>query len=270
MNLLCCISVVILANSYHPFLIHLLASCQTIIADKVCEFVLPSLNGLLTSLESSQFEFESRDFADLVSHSNALLSNSTSEHIRKAIDTITQEPSTSYARRVLSTYARDHIILSSNRVVLQVLTVKRNMIARLIEANTAKVQLTEEQQVEADVEALTLNGKARHTLEYSSEDEKPSIHAEAIMKPSTAAIQSFETTWTSLLSRAFKRTAVAGQTDLTKVLRAEYIMSLQFLSDMRVFANDLLAKGSVSSEFYYREIMSVALVSAPLDINTFL
>ncbi|KAF9550420.1 phosphatidylinositol-4- kinase [Mortierella hygrophila] len=233
-------------------------------ADKVCEFVLPSLNGLLTALESSKFEFESHDFTNLVSHSNALLSNSTSEHIRKAIDTITQEPSTSYARRVLATYARDNVLLSSNRVVLQVLTVKRNMIARLIEANTAKVQLTQEQQVEADVEALALSGKARHTLEYSSEDEKPSAHAEIIIKPLTTATQSFETIWTSLLTKAFRRTDVAVRTDLTKVLRAEYIMSLQFLSDMRVFANDLLAKGSVSSEFYYREIMSVALQLAAL------
>lgn len=230
--------------------------------------MLPSLNGLLTALESSKFEFESRDFADLVSHSNALLSNSTSEHIRKAIDTITQEPS-SYARRVLATYARDNILLSSNRVVLQVLTVKRNMIARLIEANTAKVQLTEEQKVEADVEALALEGKARHTLEYSSEDEKPSVHTVIDVLPSTTAAQSFEAIWTSLLSKAFKRTAVAGQADLTKVLRTEYIMSLQFLSDMRMFANDLLAKGSVSSEFYYREIMSVALVSAFLSSNAF-
>jgi hypothetical protein len=250
-------------------LTHYLASCLNNIADKVCEFVLPSLNGLLTALESSKFEFESRDFADLISHSNALLSNSTSEQIRKAIDTITQEPSTTYARRVLAIYARDNILLSSNRVVLQVLTVKRNMIARLIEANTAKVQLTEEQTVDANVEALALEGKARHTLEYSSEDEKPSVHAEVAVKPSTTAAQSFEAIWTALLSKAFKRTAIAGQTDLTKVLRTEYIMSLQFLSDMRMFANDLLAKGSVSSEFYYREIMSVALVNTVLVAQYF-
>ncbi|KAF9906504.1 phosphatidylinositol-4- kinase [Linnemannia zychae] len=233
-------------------------------AAKVCEFVLPSLNGLLTALEASKFEFESRDFADLVSHSNALLSSSTSEHIRKAIDTITQEPSTSYARRVLSTYARDNILLSSNRVVFQVLTVKRNMIARLIDINIAKVHLTGEEQFEADVRALALEGKARHTLEYSSEDEKPTPHAQATIEKSATSTQSFDNIWTSLLSKAFQRTAVAGQTDLTKVLRTEYIMSLQFLSDMRMFANDLLAKGSVSNEFYYREIMSVALQLASL------
>ncbi|KAG0198931.1 phosphatidylinositol-4- kinase, partial [Mortierella sp. NVP41] len=235
-------------------------------AAKVCEFVLPSLNGLLTALESSKFEFETRDFADLVSHSNTLLSNNTSEHIRKAIDAITQEPTTSYARRVLSNYARDNILLSSNRVVLQVLTVKRNMIARLIDANTAKIQLTGEQQIEADVQALALEGKARHTLEYSSEDEKPTAHASIATQHSTTTTtaQSFENIWTSLLSKSFKCTAVAGQTDLTKVLRTEYIMSLQFLADMRMFANDLLAKGSVSNEFYYREIMSVSLQLASL------
>ncbi|KAF9919852.1 phosphatidylinositol-4- kinase [Linnemannia zychae] len=234
-------------------------------ATKVCEFALPSLNGLLTALESSNFEFESRDFANLVSHSNPLLSNNTSEHIRKAIDTITQEPSTSYARRVLSAYARDNILLSSNRVVLQVLTVKRNMIARLIKVNTTRVELIEEQQVEADVQSLALESKARHTLEYSCEDEKPSVHAEFTIKQPTTATQDFEAIWTSLLSNTFKRTAVAGEADLTKVLRAEYIMSLQFLADMRMFANDLLAKGSVSGEFHYREIMSVSLQLASLS-----
>jgi hypothetical protein len=218
------------------------------------------LNGLLTALEDSKFEFESCDFANLVSHSNTLLSNNTSEHIRKAIDTITQEPSTSYARRILSTYARDNILFSSNRVVLQVLTVKRNMIARLIDANIAKTYLADEQ-VETDMQALVHEGKARHTLEYSSEDEKPTAHAHVDVKESVIDAHPFDSIWASLLSKAFKRTAVAGQTDLTKVLRAEYIMSLQFLSDMRMFANDLLAKGSVSNEFYYREIMSVALVS---------
>jgi len=52
----------------------------------------------------------------------------------------------------------------------------------------------------------------------------------------------------------------AGPIDLTKTMRIEYIMSLQFFADMRSFANDLLAQGNVSYEFYYSEIMGISLV----------
>ncbi|KAF9577576.1 hypothetical protein BGW38_007126, partial [Lunasporangiospora selenospora] len=107
-------------------------------ADKVCEFVLPSLNGLLAALETTSLEFQPKDFADLVSHSNAFLSSETSEQIRKAITLVKQDANNSYARRVLALYAGESIVLSSNRIVLQVLTVKRNMIGCLISAHLTK------------------------------------------------------------------------------------------------------------------------------------
>ncbi|KAF9190169.1 phosphatidylinositol-4- kinase, partial [Haplosporangium sp. Z 767] len=221
-------------------------------AAKVCEFVLPSLNGLLTALETAAFEYEPRDFADLVSHSSAFLSSATSEHIRKAIDTIKNESSDSYARRVLSSFARKSIILSSNRIVLQVLTVKRNVIARLIEAHLAKTQ--------------HVNGHVQHAREFSNDVEIPSVNA--VTKTSSsgniASLSSFDDIWTEFMSKPVKLTSVAGQMNLTKIMRAEYIMSLQFFSDMRVFANDLLAKGGVSHEFYYSEIMAISLQLASL------
>lgn len=52
----------------------------------------------------------------------------------------------------------------------------------------------------------------------------------------------------------------AGPVDLTKTMRTEYIMSLQFFADMRSFANELLVQGNVSYEFYYSEIMGISLV----------
>lgn len=44
-------------------------------------------------------------------------------------------------------------------------------------------------------------------------------------------------------------------------------MSLQFFADMRSFANELLAQGNVSYEFYYSEIMGISLVCFQLDCS---
>jgi len=196
------------------------------IAEKVCEFVLPSLNGLLAALETSTLEFHPRDFADFVSHSNPFLSSETSEHIRRAISVVKQDSNNSYARRVLSQYATESTVLSSNRVVLQVLTVKRNMIGCLINAHLHKA-------------------KSADPLE---KEHPTSVH------------QTFDDVWSTLLTTPVKIDAT-GQVDLTKIMRTEYIMSLQFFADMRSFANELLAQGNVSYEFYYSEIMGISLVS---------
>jgi hypothetical protein len=197
-------------------------------AAKVCEFVLPSLNGLLAALETSSLEFQSRDFADLVSHSNPFLSSETSEHIRQAITVIKQDTTNSYAYRVLMQYADEGIVLSSNRVVLQVLTVKRNMIGCLIKAHLEKA----------------------HNKEKSP-------------APTAPTSTGFDEVWVSLLTTPVRVSAV-GSVDLTKIMRTEYIMSLQFFADMRSFANELLAQGNVSYEFYYTEIMGISLQLASL------
>ncbi|KAF9148200.1 phosphatidylinositol-4- kinase [Linnemannia schmuckeri] len=197
-------------------------------AAKVCEFVLPSLNGLLAALETSSLEFRPRDFADLVSHSNPFLSSETSEHIRQAITVVKQDTTNSYAHRVLLQYAGESIVLSSNRVVLQVLTVKRNMIGCLLKAH----------------------------LEKAENKDKPTT-------PASPASVSFDEVWNILLTTPVS-VSVAGPVDLTKIMRTEYIMSLQFFADMRSFANELLAQGNVSYEFYYTEIMGISLQLASL------
>ncbi|KAF8995006.1 hypothetical protein BGZ52_011940, partial [Haplosporangium bisporale] len=74
----------------------------------------------------------------------------------------------------------------------------------------------------------------------------------------------FDDIWTSLLM-APASLNTAGPVDLTKTMRTEYIMSLQFFADMRSFANDLLAQGNVSYEFYYSEIMGISLQLASLS-----
>ncbi|KAG0309234.1 phosphatidylinositol-4- kinase [Dissophora globulifera] len=228
-------------------------------ATRICEFVLPSLNGLLAALESSSFEFEPRDFAALVSHTSVFLSSDTADRIRKAVDTIKQETANSFARRVLVNYARHNVILSSNRIVLQVLTVKRNMIARLINSHVVK-ESTQNVNGQHDnvVEALIVQDKLRS--EYSSDDEKPSATVVDTGAVSTK-LESFEDIWSSLLLTPVR---IAFAQDLTKVMRAEYIMSLQFFADMRQFADDLLTKGSISQEFYYTEIMGISLQLASL------
>ncbi|KAF8932770.1 phosphatidylinositol-4- kinase [Dissophora ornata] len=207
-------------------------------AEKVCEFALPSLNGLLAALETSSLEFQPRDFADLVSHSNPFLSSGTTENIRKAINIVKQDTNNSYARRLLSQYAEESIILSSNRVVLQVLTVKRNMIGCLINVQLAKAQTKEQADDAADAKS-----------------------AEKAQKSS--AYLTFDDTWSTLLTTPVKVLA-SGPVDLTKIMRTEYIMSLQFFADMRSFANELLTQGSVSYEFYYSEIMGISLQLASL------
>ena len=225
----------------------------------MCEFVLPSLNGLWTALETSTLAFEPKDFADLVAHSNAFLSNETSEHIRKAIDTIKQGTANIYARRVLIQYTREGIVLSSNRVILQVLTVKRNMMGRIIDAQisqTARVNGTTNGHVHT-------NGK--HALEHS-EDDGPSQHNDAasstasLVPDNVASVKSFGEIWTALLIKPANLRAAVSQYDLTQVMRTEYVKSLQFFADIREFSNELLAKSSVSHEFYYAEIMGISLV----------
>ncbi|KAG9323613.1 hypothetical protein KVV02_006902 [Mortierella alpina] len=208
-------------------------------ASKVCEFVLPSLNGLLAALETSSLEFQPRDFADLVAHSNPFLSSETSEHIRKAISVIKQDTTNSYAHRVLSQYAGESIVLSSNRVVLQVLTVKRNMIGCLVNTHLAKAKA---------------NAKEDPADTTSDHKEK---------KSAAPADVSFDDIWSTLLTTPVKLGS-PGSVDLTKIMRTEYIMSLQFFADMRSFANGLLAQGSVSYEFYYSEIMGISLQLASL------
>lgn len=207
------------------------------LANKVCEFVLPSLNGLLAALETSSLEFQPRDFADLVAHSNPFLSSETSEHIRKAISVIKLDTTNSYAHRVLSQYAGESIVLSSNRVVLQVLTVKRNMIGCLVNTHLAKA---------------------------SAKDDQAEATSDRKGKKSVApADVTFDDIWTTLLTTPVKL-GNPGSVDLTKIMRTEYIMSLQFFADMRSFANGLLAQGSVSYEFYYSEIMGISLQLASL------
>ncbi|KAI1302141.1 phosphatidylinositol-4- kinase [Mortierella claussenii] len=246
-------------------------------ASKICEFVLPSFNGLFTALETSTFEFESRDFSALVSHSNSFLSNDTTDHIRKAIDRIKEETTNSYARRVLVYYARESMVLSSNRVALQVLTVKRNMIARLVNPHASKTKRGggHINSHTSHVEDLKVqSARQGHISELSTDrdDEKPvalqdDVAATSVIDATHTHPQSFDDIWTSLLSMPFKVNASftnAAQLDLTKVMRAEYIMSLQFFADMRVFADDLLLKGAVSHEFYYSEIMGISLQLATL------
>lgn len=189
---------------------------------------MPSLNGLLAALETSSLEFQPRDFADLVSHSNPFLSSETSEHIRQAITVTKQDTTNSYAHRVLLQYAGESIVLSSNRVVLQVLTVKRNMIGCLLKAH----------------------------LDKAENKDKPTT-------PASPAFVGFDDVWNTLLTTPVSVNA-AGPVDLTKVMRTEYIMSLQFFADMRSFANELLAQGNVSYEFYYTEIMGISLQLASL------
>ncbi|KAF9422055.1 hypothetical protein BGZ94_008664, partial [Podila epigama] len=162
-------------------------------AAKICEFTLPSLNGLLTALETSTLAFQPRDFADLVSHSNAFLSSETSEHIRKAIDTVKQDAGNTYARRVLTQYSRESIVLSSNRVVLQVLTVKRNMIGSLIASHVAKA--------EDIVDSVAIQeSRTKHTFEYSSDDEKPTLATQAKEPSVESPAKSFDDIWTALLT----------------------------------------------------------------------
>ncbi|KAG0005415.1 phosphatidylinositol-4- kinase [Entomortierella chlamydospora] len=199
-------------------------------AERVCEFVLPSVNGLLAALETTSFEFQPRDFADLVSHSNAFLSSENSEHIRQAVAAVKQDIGNSYARRVLSQYAIENTVLSSNRVVLQVLTVKRNVIGCLVNAHLTKPETKDH---------------TNNTTKLAGD------------------IVSFDDIWGALL-RAPVKINSSGSVDLTKVMRAEYIMSLQFFADMRAFANELLAQGNVSYEFYYSEIMGISLQLASL------
>ncbi|KAF9177874.1 phosphatidylinositol-4- kinase [Haplosporangium sp. Z 767] len=207
-------------------------------ANKVCEFVLPSLNGLLAALETSSLEFQPHDFANLVSHSNPFLSSETSEHIRKAISIVKQDASNSYAHRVLSQYAEESIVLSSNRVVLQVLTVKRNMIGCLINVHLAKM-------------------RAQEKTDESVEDRSAGKAKEASLA------STFDDIWNTFLTTPV-RVDAPGSIDLTKIMRTEYIMSLQFFADMRSFANELLAQGNVSYEFYYSEIMGISLQLASL------
>ncbi|KAF9436184.1 phosphatidylinositol-4- kinase, partial [Entomortierella beljakovae] len=222
-------------------------------ATKVCEFVLPSLNGLLAALETTSFAFEARDFAAFVSHASPFLASESTNKIREAIEAIKSDVSNPFARKVLVNYARESIILSSNRVVLQVLTVKRNMIARLVGSHIPQSKADE-------VEELSIqNG---HSQERS-EDEKPSI-ASSDDKVSAGSIESFDDIWIALMQAPAKVTSVSGQIDLTKTMRTEYIKSLQFFADMREFANELLEKGSVSHEFYYSEIMGTSLQLASL------
>ncbi|KAF9381697.1 phosphatidylinositol-4- kinase [Podila verticillata] len=200
-------------------------------AGKICEFVLPSLNGLLAALETSRLDFQPRDFSNLVSHSNSFLSSETAESIRRAIVQVKQDSNDTYARRVLAQYAGESIVLSSNRVVLQVLTVKRNMIGCLIHTQRTKT---------------------------------PPTGASSAKKATPASTPTFDDIWTSLLM-APASLNTAGPVDLTKTMRTEYIMSLQFFADMRSFANDLLAQGNVSYEFYYSEIMGISLQLASLS-----
>jgi len=230
------------------------------LAVKVCEVVLPSLNGLWTAFENTTLSFGQKDFADLVTHSNAFLSNETSEHIRDAINTIKQESANIYARRVLAQYARESIVLSSNRIILQVLTVKRNMVGRIIDA-----QLSQGPETANGLNKYAQpqrNGK--HVNEHS-EDQGPSQNtapsSTASLVPVSFASKSFDDIWTTLLVKPAKRNTTGGQIDLTKIMRTEYIKSLQFFADIREFANELLAKGSVSHEFYYAEIMGISLVT---------
>ncbi|KAF9207720.1 phosphatidylinositol-4- kinase [Haplosporangium sp. Z 27] len=238
-------------------------------AAKVCEFVLPSLNGLLTALETSVFDFESRDFAAFVSHTSAFLSSETTDRIRKAIETIKQETSDSFARKVLVNYARESIILSSNRVVLQVLTVKRNMIACLISSYITKSK-QELNGISEQVEELQIQNKRGqvngHAFEYSSDDEKPSIISadDKVAAADSPALATFDDIWALLLTTPVMISSTANQVDLTKIMRTEYIKSLQFFADLREFANELLAKGSVPHEFYYSEIMGTSLQLASL------
>ncbi|KAF9355760.1 phosphatidylinositol-4- kinase [Mortierella sp. NVP85] len=222
-------------------------------AAKICEFVLPSLNGLLTALETSTFEIDTKGFAAMGPHLSAFLSSATADHIRQAVEKTTkQESGSSYARRVLVSYARESVILGSNRVVLQVLTVKRNMIARLINS-----YVTKERHVNGHV-----NGN--HTREHSNDDEKPSAVPHSSEEPSSlgVALESFDDIWSLLLSEPVKIKQEATQ--LTKIMRADYIMSMQYFADMRKFANELQATGVVSHDFYNSEIMGVSLQLASL------
>ncbi|KAG0006350.1 phosphatidylinositol-4- kinase [Modicella reniformis] len=233
-------------------------------AAKICEFVLPSLNGLLTALETSTFEIEPSDFAALVSHLSAFLSSATADHIRQAVDATKQEATNTYARRVLVSYARESVTLDSNRVVLQALTVKRNMIARLINSNVAKAQKVNGHAHANGHAPGQVNGK--HTREYSSDDENPSVIPQPTREASSLSttLGSFDDIWSALLSEPIKIAQGATQLDLTKIMRAEYIMSMQHFADMHEFANELHAKGVVSHEFYNCEIMGVSLQLASL------
>ncbi|KAG0256287.1 phosphatidylinositol-4- kinase [Actinomortierella ambigua] len=225
-------------------------------AEKVCSFVLPSLNGLLAALETSTIEFHPRDFSDLVSHSSQFLSSDMAEHVRKAISLVKQDTTNSYARRILSQYANEGTVLSSNRLVLQVLTVKRNMIGCLIASHIHRG-------------ALSPSSPAGHSGGKSladdsgSDDEKPTAAVAQTNKAATKAEGelTFDDIWTILLSQPVR---IKRTSELTKVMRAEYIMSLQFFADMRTFANELLEQGSISFEFYYSEIMGISLQLASL------
>ncbi|KAF9427764.1 phosphatidylinositol-4- kinase, partial [Podila epigama] len=205
--------------------------------ERICEFVLPSLNGLLAALETSTLIFKPIDFSNFVMHSNAFLSSETAESIRRAVFHVKQETNNSNARSVLTQYAEEGIVLSSNRVVLQVLTVKRNMIGCLIHSH--------------------------RTLPSSTRSSSPAPTGAPVAQPAPLTSPSFDEIWTSLLTAAVDLTT-AGPVDLTKIMRTEYIMSLQFFSDMRSFANELLAQGNVSFEFYYSEIMGISLQLASL------
>ncbi|CAG8615185.1 6660_t:CDS:10, partial [Paraglomus brasilianum] len=96
--------------------------------------VLPLINGTLRSLQISSLEWTLADFEAINNLSLSLLSNELIQHISGIIEKIlkSNDDSDYYAKKVLFRYSNSHILLSSNGLVLNVLQLMQNMLARIL------------------------------------------------------------------------------------------------------------------------------------------
>lgn len=190
--------------------------------------------GLSRALQLSPFLYKPNQLLALCKNTQPLIRDDILDLIRISISSCLRDAEgTAYSRRVLARYWEDGMPLSSNRVILDLLTIFRNTLARVLAQDLPSTETQSQISIPAE--------KAKLHLPHAIED-----------------------TLSALLQAPAKKPNQVSEKDLSlhKSLKNIYLMSLGYYDDIRKYAEKSTREGRKwAPDAYMQEIMGAGLVS---------
>ncbi|KAI7897758.1 uncharacterized protein BX663DRAFT_527118 [Cokeromyces recurvatus] len=186
-------------------------------------FILPSLAGFLRALQLSPYLYRTDQFLSLYENTKVLIRDDTLDLIQVSITSCLRDAEESaYSRCVLARYLQDGIPLSSNKFILDLLVIFRNILFRILTNNNEKTEI------------------------YPALD---------IKKLSKFHLITEKNCWNLLLQQPI--TAINDiEEDLEKCLKHVCEISLDHLNEIRKYCQE---EKSWVVDAYMQEIMSISL-----------
>ncbi|RUS21517.1 hypothetical protein BC937DRAFT_92429, partial [Endogone sp. FLAS-F59071] len=228
-----------------------------------CTFILPSFNGLFRGLQDSPYIWQPSQLNYLIRNMQPLLHNETLSHIRQAISNCLKATEhTAYSRRILAKYWEDGP-LSNNKIIFDMMILLRNALARVV-VNREMSVLSHSSAPVAD--GVNVNHDSANRSTSGGPTSSESIDIRELIR------SDFCETWR--ISNPSSYYALpptledAEREQLARGLRAVYVMSLGYFTDIKGFSDQSAADGKrFAPDAYWKDIMGTSLPWRTRPIN---